>query len=201
MYINDGDQLEQELIGPRVPTEAMSRGTAFHSMIENGTARYFTGTVYQVLEPELGIEWEWSQKEANEVERLRAKYPGMIHEMKEKVLFQIDGTDVVMNLRLDALYLNTVLEFKTKSSTPSYMEYFNSVQWRCYLVAVPDCSQVRYHVFQFNTKNEVAQTHEFLFLNDGSCEDFINRELRGFINWAKTRPKVWAWLEARAGNK
>lgn len=202
IYIDNGDQLENELIGPKVKTEAMSRGTAWHLMIEHGTKRYLSGNGFCIVsEPEFGKDWIFGQKEIEAVEFLRGIYPDMIHELSDKVVFDIDGVQVVMNLRIDALWFDTLIEFKTKGSTPSYMEYFDSIQWRCYMEAIRDIQVAKYHVAQFNSKGELSTLHEYEFGNDGKCRDYIEQLLRGFIGWAKTRPLVWQWLEQRAKTK
>jgi len=170
-------------------------------MIEHGTRKYTAGLVATVPEPEFGKDWIFGPREIEAIEFLRGTYPDMIHEISDRAMFEIDGVQVVMNLRLDALWYDTLIEFKTKGRAPSYMEYFDSIQWRCYMEAIRDIKTVKYHVAQFNTKNELVALHEYEFGNDGRCRQCVEQLLRGFINWAKTRPNVWAWLEQRAAVK
>lgn len=199
-YIESGDQLEQEIIGPRVTNEAMSRGTAFHLLIENGPRAYVdqAAKLLKVPEPELGVTWEFDYSIGVAVKELLDKTKGIQHEVKDLIKFDLAGVQVFMPLRVDGLLLDEVKEFKTKGSTPNYMDYFDSLQWRCYLVAFPDCQTVGYHVYHLGKNNNLLGVYGYQMRRYETVKEDVEKALNGFIEWAKTRPLVWEHLKSRA---
>ena len=217
----EGD-LANDIMGIRQPNEAMSRGTAYHMMLEHGPEGYkhsvkkivqdrkanvevgYLETYeimeweYRVNEPELGKVWIFSPEAVGPIYALRSQYAAMIHELKAQYTTEVSGYEVVMNLRFDGLYGTVVNEFKTKGRAPEFLEYFDALQWRCYLLAFKELTAVDYTVFELNTNNTKCTPHRFSFARHENHEAVVRGHLSGFIAWLELRPELLAHLEGKA---
>lgn len=198
-----GDKLEAEILAPRETTPAMSRGTAFHRMIEEGSRKFAlpgpdNSELFAVPEDELNTVWYFTPADAEKAEACRNKYQNGIHELKRKLEFEIDGVKVEMSLRIDCLEMLTIAEFKTTGKPKKWIDYFDSLQWRCYCVAYPEVLTVEYTVFVFNSKDVISQVQFFQYYPTTVESAEVELWLSRFLQWAKERPAVWQHLIDRA---
>ena len=198
-----GDQLEAELMGRVETSEAMSRGTAFHELIEHGTGPYHNpkSNTFVVFEKDLGVNWTFDFNTAAQAEFVRAEFRGMQNEVWNTLEMESGAHVVKMRMRHDALFFNWVLEFKTTGTPKTWLDYYDSVQWRCYLLALPDAELSHYRVFRFNPKNEIVEVYKFDYRREERILETVSGLVDSFVNWAETRPNLWAFLEAKANKK
>lgn len=217
LYGKTGDDLANDIIGIRQPNEAMSRGTAYHAMLEHGPEKFLVEEMpdhnldvedlrggpsgykatYQVEEKEFGKVWVFSPEAVTPIFAIRSQYASMIHELKSTYKTEIKGYEVVMNMRYDGLYGTVVNEFKTKARAPEYLEYFDALQWRCYLLAFDELTAVDYTIFELNQGNTKCNVHKFSMFRDDSLS-LVQSNLSGFISWLELRPELLAHLQGKA---
>lgn len=198
LFGKTADDLANDVLGIRHPNEAMSRGTAYHKLLEYGGAPFAVAGGFRVPEPELAREWFFTTEAADPALRLRDQYATMIHELKTIWRTSCQGYEVQMMMRFDGLNGTEVHEFKTKARAPSYLDYFDAMQWRCYLMAFPELTAVNYTVFQLTEKNDRCQLHEFSMTRDDDTEATVHAHLTGFIAWLESRPELIEHLMKKA---
>jgi hypothetical protein len=221
LFGKTGDDLANDIIGKREPTEAMSRGTAYHRLIEEGGQKFYkeipngkyvsfsddSGGLLQVPEkhieyhvPEIELQkiWTFSEQAAAPALKTRADYPNMLHEMKARHTLKLRGFEVEMRMRLDGVDGITVHEFKTKNRAPAMMEYYNALQWRCYLLPFPEIQAVKYTIFHLNDMNTTCTPHTFTFEREDGNEGCVMAYMNGFLQWLEMRPELLDHLEQKA---
>lgn len=201
LYPNALESLIQNLSGVRVPNEAMSRGTAWHAMLDEGPDKFwdFGTKSYRVLEPEMKITWDFKPEAVEPLKVVRESIQWAAREVwHDSFLGVIAGYKVYMKMRYDALMGLEVHEFKTKSRKPTYQEYFKSVQWKCYLDGIPELQKVVYHIFQLNTKNDKCDYTRLDFNREDFDRMEINRLATGLVEWISVQEGYIERLERKA---
>jgi hypothetical protein len=213
LFGKTGDDLANDIIGKREPNEAMSRGTAYHRLIEEGGEKFLVqdaiinpfdgGEIkediwYKVWEPEFGTHWGFKAEAAAPALQIRSTYPNMLHEMKARHTLKLRGFEVEMRMRLDGVDGITVHEFKTKNRAPAMMEYYNALQWRCYLLPFPEIQAVKYTIFHLNDMNTTCTPHTFTFEREDGNEGCVMAYMNGFLQWLEMRPELLDHLEQKA---
>jgi hypothetical protein len=206
MWDKNGDTLDTYITQPRVDSEAMSRGRAYHLLLEHGPERHETTVVsqrgerkiYSVYEPEMAKNWIFEAEAVAPIFAIRAKYLNAVHEVWAHWETEIQGVQIRMNMRFDAIDGLDYHEFKTTGSQPNYLKYFDSIQWRCYLLPFPEIQAVNYTVFQLSTGNDRCTPHFYRMVREEGNEDTVLALLSSFVAWLETRPECWAVLESKA---
>ena len=205
LFGKTGDDLANDIIGKREPNEAMSRGTAYHALIEYGGERFIdrlhepiSEAPYLIAENEFGKVWKFTKECADPALQIRSTYPNMLHEMKAKHTLKLRGVEVEMRMRLDGVDGITVHEFKTKNRAPTMMEYYTALQWRCYLLPFPEIQAVKYTIFHLNDMNTTCTPHTFTFDREDGNEGCVMAYLNGFLHWLEMRPELLDYLEQKA---
>ena len=202
LFGKTGDDLANDIIGKREPNEAMSRGTAYHRLIEEGGNEFLKsdigGVFYLVPERELNTVWQFNEQCAIPALQIRSTYPNMIHEMKARHTLKLRGFEVEMRMRLDGVDGITVHEFKTKNRAPSMMDYYTALQWRCYLLPFPEIQAVKYTIFHLNDMNTTCTPHTFTFEREDGNEGCVMAYMNGFLQWLEMRPELLDHLEQKA---
>lgn len=185
LYGSTGDDLRDYLVGEYVTSDAASRGTAYHEMIENSPDPYLdlSTDFYKVYEKDLKKDWLFHPQAVEPIYEYLKKYPGLIFETWVSHKLQIDGHEVLMRMKIDGLNGLNIHETKTTKRKPKSTDYFDTLQWRCYLLALPESPSVTYNVFQLGARNNWARTTEFTFERDPYNETTVRRYLSGFIAW------------------
>lgn len=155
--------ITQEVIAQRLRGEPFEdnyktvMGSAFHDMIENGEKNFQFG--------ELGWTWEgsdvfvptfcdYSMRSAKE---WRDQHSDAAYEvwMTDKYVIATgqDVYNVEVVLRVDVVDPLRVFDHKTKIGTPdSYLDRWDSLQWKMYAAAFPEASEFIYVNWLFNQK-------------------------------------------------
>ena len=153
LYGKGSKDLIEYMLGEFEISEAVSRGTAYHKLLEYGGDKYLKDGKYQVYERDLDRTWVFTKEAAQPALDLHSHYSKMLHETWVDYDTTILGHSVKMRMRLDGLDGLRVQEFKSTKRKPSVMDYRSSLQWRCNLLALPECQDVTYHIFQIGSRN------------------------------------------------
>ena len=105
-----------------------------------------------------------------------------IVEWRHKRTYEIDGREVILSGKCDAIAGARLIDYKTTWRSIDLPKYHDALQWRCYLALHPQCISFRYEVFQFSrgraTRNNpspearlVDHRHLELFRYDGLDDD------------------------------
>lgn len=191
MYNKTDQDMEDYILGDFVPNEDVSQGSATHEMIEHGPEKYEVAPgKYEVYEPELKMKWEFDDTLAMPIRNLRKEKPSMVFESWHTTHFELGKYQVKMNMRYDGLDGLHAHEFKTSGRRKQYMDYYDTLQNRAYLYALPELQSLTYHVFSFLKSGVVYQTFEYPQINREYLEAQLKAELMGLLQWAEARPKV-----------
>lgn len=214
------EDLVKELSGKFVPNEAMSRGSAYGWLLENGPEKYrvqatyttvwgtqgslsrdmwadveeVPGVAYAVHEKQLDKVWCFTEEEVAPIIEYRRKNPYTAYEVKRRLQFKIDGETIIMDLRVDGLNLPLIDEFKTSSKKKKPKDRKGSAQWRAYLVAFPDATAVRYGEFQFLKRDRKVVHRESYFERYPGLQEDLEGMIRQALPFIKGNPEV---LKAR----
>jgi len=183
-----------------VITPIIAEGTAFHQILEDGPEPYRIGGLrdgaeptYQVFSPELRQWFYFTSQEVAPLLEYRAQYPDMVYECKTKLWWQnVAGYNIHMSMKIDGLHGLDLHEQKTTQSRykPTTAKYKQSMQWRCYLAALPESSRILYNVFHIKRpKRGPAHCvpYQYIFHRyPGMIED-CRRYLEGLLRFCETR--------------
>jgi hypothetical protein len=175
---------------PWTKTEAQSKGDAYHKLLEHGGGLYFETTPelmtqYRVHEPDMNIDWIFSEKQAAPALATFTEHPFKKHEVWGRLNFDIGGYNIRMNLRKDAVTEGEIWDYKTTSSkyAPGAANYYESLQWPLYMMESPDVSQFHYRVFHF-LGDDVNQ-YDFIFQKEVQKEKAAIMWLTDLIGFAE----------------
>jgi len=183
------DRLVEYLTKEYEPNEAASRGTAFHAMVENGPQRYVSEAegriIYRVYEPDMDMIHYFSEEDASYAQRIIDEHPGMSSEVKVHAYFELPEWRVYSSMRVDGLWGLRLEELKTTSSkyAVKYEKYQPSLQWRMYLMALPDCHAVDYHIIHWRTARGRAWTeyNQYTYMPEPGMEAKVKGYMQGLI--------------------
>ena len=188
--------LVERLTSPFVKTESMKLGTACHLIIEKGAeaiteedSKYF-------------VEWVERNGEECKVEILkhemdlflldRHKYlDGIIEKYTNHYTMEVAGYEVIIPMKYDYIGVEKMIDIKTTQSNykPSYSSYKESVQWKLYLMSVPDIDDFEihaYHIKRLKTKQYVLP-YVFQYVRSEFDESEVKMMMYGFIKWLERK--------------
>lgn len=216
-YNKNADSLIEYIIGDFVPNEAVSRGQAYHEMIEHGPEKYYWSAeqlnealvggqkqhkkgAYVVPEPKFGVTWQFSPAAVLPIFELREKYQGLTPEVWSELNFTVGGKKIVIKLRLDGLHGYNLHEYKTTKRKPKAHDedglgYLDSIQHKCYIASMPELKEVNYHIFQLNKANTKCQYHHIKWVKTGMEFQDVYELAGGLMSWLESHPAVLAQLE------
>lgn len=173
-------------MGVSETSEAMARGSAYHRVLELGDNAGFVDGEWRMVS-EAGFNFRFHSNACKPALGLHDSYTEMIKEMWLRWGCSVNGYDVEMRMRADGMDGLHLHEFKTTGSQKSWLDYFGSLQWRCYCLAMPDLQKVIYHIFQFGTNNDWCkyQTFEYLPEPYEEMERMVKNTIAGLINWSE----------------
>lgn len=179
---------------------ATSRGHAVHRILEGedgkpGNVEY----VYEVVEPNFGVTWQFSEDAYNEIVKHRLE-GDIAYETWGRWEHEVNGVNVLMNMRYDALEPCILHDFKTTGKPKKYRDYLDSIQWRCYLMTMPEVNEVNYHIFQLPHDNPNAvlswvKYQKFKYIREADNYQRVVNLLTELISWAKDDERVWNALK------
>jgi hypothetical protein len=226
----DGERLRNRILRTEPPNAAMLRGSAYHEIIEKGTAAFwqpdpllkvdFWGAIRPsgAMGPE-GIPdyYEPADISTSDLITVRVfddrieedkkycdiqftvgavipamkaheRYQDGVHEVWNTQERTVKGWNVVTNQRYDQLIGATHIEYKTTGSQPSWIRYFESIQWKVYQAGLPEVSETVYQVFQLGKNNDWCKESEYRFPREDH-EAHIRSVMEELIVWLEKEPE------------
>jgi hypothetical protein len=123
------EKVIESIKGETVWSESMSKGSAYHEMIEYGPDPYkLENGIYRVV-PEVGDPLIFNQQEVDPIYQYREEHPGLTFEIPHSYSVSVAGHSITMNMRIDAFWGNEVHDQKTTSKPPALANYEKSLQW------------------------------------------------------------------------
>jgi hypothetical protein len=158
------EQFERQLLRLDPPNAMMSKGSAFHEMLQSEEPMLFEGMF-----------------SSDCIAKARAKmdYRSKVFEYKVRRQYRTKYGDISVTGMADQLIGLDVVEIKTKYSPISYDDYASSMQWRVYCELF-GAKFVTYKVFEFaNTEAEDFKNYQqFTFVrpayNDAKVFDYVH---------------------------
>jgi len=189
--------LKAELLGGFTGNAATSLGTVVHAFIEGELQYHIAETGNRILkDKELDNTWQFSEETLQALQQIRNEYKDAEHELPIRHNVKLpDGTIVEMNMRIDALDGLTVTDFKTSKSAKKWGDYSDSLQWRCYCMALPEINLVQYVVLEFK-HNDPEKLHTdvkvklFEYLPEQDNDQRVMTYLQSFVDWVKSDPEL-----------
>ena len=110
---------------------------------------------------------------------------------------KVNGIHILMRCRYDGLEGLDIHEFKTSKNAQKYSDFYGSMQWRCYLLSLPDAQRIHYTCFQLGTNNDWCKPNSFAFERDETVEPIVMDTLRSFVGWITNFPELVACIEEK----
>jgi hypothetical protein len=158
------EQFERQLLRLDPPNEMMSKGIAFHEMMQSEEPMLFEGMF---------------SSDCIAKARANMDYRSKVFEYKVRRVYRTQFGDISVTGVADQLLGLDVVEIKTKYSPISYDDYASSMQWRVYCELF-GAKFVTYKVFEFadveadNFKNYQQFTFARPAYNDAKVFDMIH---------------------------
>ncbi len=192
------EDFRQYVLGEYSPNPATSRGTAVHSILEGKPGVNTLGGV-AVHEKELNTKWVFTPDVFLAVHEYGKRYEHAAHEVADTIRIELAGATVYMNMRFDCLDGLELHEFKTSSKPKKYADYYDSLQWRCYMMALPDVQKVNYHVFQMPEAvpgNIIAdvKTYSFTYPREANNDATVLTWLNELVGWVLDDSEMFSKL-------
>ena len=167
-----------------VPTKVVNRGTAWQLMIENGLEQYADPerNQYVVKDKSLKGAVVFSFDQVHTLKRFSKAYPKMMHEVSHSLWLSDEDYLIRVGMKIDGINYLELHENKTCVKPPTYDKYYYSVQWRCYLLALPEAIQICYNVWDFNTEGQVG-FNRYTFMRDHDLEAYVMKYVDGLIHF------------------
>jgi hypothetical protein len=198
--------LKSDLIGVFTGNHATSLGTAVHAIIEGQEFEEQDGIV-SYFDADMKLSWKFSDDAKLQILELRDWYKLATHELAiRKNLWLTDGTAIEMNMRIDALEGYLVTDFKTTKSKKSWKDYTDSIQWRCYCMALPEVSEINYVVLEFkhNDPSKVQTAcirRSYTYYPEPDNNKQVLELLERFIIWVKSDQELFDYFVQYEGEE
>jgi hypothetical protein len=164
-------------------------GSAFHSIIEHGKD-------INMLMADLKAHVRFSEKQIEMAINHSLSLQPFIPEIRQNKDFKTNFGIITLSGAIDVLQGNQIRDTKTKFSSPEYLEYFDSYQWRIYL-SIFGLDRFYYDIFEFiGYKDEmlldvsgcgIKQHDPYECLRYDNLETDIIQLLNEFIEWVNFR--------------
>lgn len=190
----DYERFVDALRGRRIVNEATVRGLAVHDVIEN--FREYLNTQSDKTTIVEGIECVLPDFTCRKI----AQYVGEVcpkatHEVWLEYEMELPRHgNVKMVMRADAIEGNILHEFKTTGVPKKWMDY-NTIQVKCYQVALPEIYDVRYHVFRLNDLNEVEDIAELRYYRTRDVEEQVRRVVVEMLDYCLEDERLYKLLQ------
>ena len=173
---------------------AMTKGSALHELLEQGTEKYAQPDGSVIVSTEDSQKVHFVPYIKRVVDRYRQLHPDMMHEIPLHLTMNVMGYEVRSNMRLDGLeYAPSVIyDFKTSSKAYGQVteyQYYDSVQWRMYLLACDDVDIFQYDIFHFqqNVPDAIRplEYYNFQFNREIDMEQIVGDWMMGYIRFCE----------------
>lgn len=178
------EDFRQYILGERSPNIYFSRGIAVHSVME-GVEQAEEG---QIHETELGVTWQFASDVIKQIQDYASRFKDAAHEVPNLHFIETPEADVAMNMRFDCLDVMRLHEFKTSTKEKKYNDYYTSLQWRCYLMALPEINNVTYHIIQLPHADPVkvfdkVKIYKHEYRREANNDEVVLSYLNELIAW------------------
>lgn len=177
-------------------SDKVSIGTAYHEILEHGSKKFWDSATSTCIVPEswnLSEPVSFNEEEVRAAEHFRKLYPHMIYEIPYEMILYVDGYKVIVPMRIDGMNGIEVHEQKTLNKADAYDEdqYFESYQWRVYLMAV-QAKIVQYNIFAIHTLKEsrTIKYGYFRFYRYDRMEDDVRALISHMISFLKSHNEL-----------
>jgi len=182
--------------GEKKFTPQLTRGKALHTLLEFGTDKFLLDNGGCLVTTEDKQQVQFSKYIRRVVDRYRELNQGMIHEIPLSMTMNVMGYEVVSNMRIDGLnpYLDVPKIHDHKTSSKAYgqvteYQYYDSVQWRMYLLTCTDVDIFQYDIFHFQDNNPQAtreiEYYNFQFNREIDMEQIVGDWMMGYIKFCE----------------
>lgn len=150
----------------QLPSDALKLGLAYHKILEEGHEKFQTiyrgEQFYKVTGNRIGS-LGFSHPQILPAVRLRHRLQNATFEVGLETEVDLGKYKVKSLQRVDALLGLQIHEFKTTSSkyVPRYSDFYDSIQWRFYLLSLPDAQSVNYTIFHFRNPGSPAKRKQY----------------------------------------
>lgn len=191
---------EQRLVsiikGEKQFSTALTKGKALHTLLEHGTEAYVQEDGSCIVTTEDKESVRFVQYIRRVVDRYRELNQGMIHEIPLSMTLNIMGYEVKSNMRMDGLNpysdVPKIHDHKTSSKAWGQVteyDYYDSVQWRMYLMVCDDVDIFQYDIFHFQDNNPQAtramEYYNFQFNREIDMEQVVGDWMMGYIRFCE----------------
>lgn len=188
------DDFRQYVLGAYAPNLYASKGTAIHSVIEG------VATEPNVYEQQMKVTWSFSDDIWKQLQDFRQEFTFAEMEVRNHTTINSPLADVHMNMRYDALDGLVLHDFKTSEKPKHYGDYYNSLQWRCYLLSLPDVHKVVYHAITVPNTDPAKQIDKIRFdrmefLRHADNDNLVRYRLHQLVEWVLNDKQMRAKLE------
>lgn len=176
---------------PWVRSEAQSKGEAYHKLLEHGPDPYrelcADGVRYRVNDPQMNIDWMFSEQQAAPALRTWSDHPDLQREQWARLIIDLDDYYVQMNMRTDAMSESVIWDYKTTGSkyAPKKETYYESVQWPLYMMRYDLATCFRYRVFHLH--DGTCDQYDYIFDKSPEREEYARRWLTHLVDFARRR--------------
>jgi hypothetical protein len=195
-YQMTAEKLIASIKGERKYAIALTKGKALHTLLEHGTEGYLLENGGCSVTTEDNEVVEFGKYTRRVVDRYRELNPDMIHEIPLHLTMNVSGYEVRSNMRLDGLnpYLDVPKIHDHKTSSKAWgqvteYQYYDSVQWRMYLMACTDVDIFQYDIFHFQDNNPQAtreiEYYNFQFNREIDMEQVVGDWMMGYIKFCE----------------
>lgn len=191
---------------PFEATNFMRYGTAFHKILET-PEKYLRKDAQPIRLPKRGVTYEPQDVYkadgiaflATDVEQaMQHVLPSALREFRaHKPYLLKTGETVHVTGKVDQIWGNEIIEYKTKWGEFDIASYYDSIQWRIYL-SLFEVEAVSYKVFVMKERDRMSPfadhpaldlvgIHPFTFNAYEGLEADIMETINAFVEWAKMR--------------
>lgn len=187
------EDFRQYVLGVYAPNLYASKGTAVHAVIEG------VETSPNVHEESMQVTWNFAPDAWKTLQTFRERFKDASMEVWNHTTIESTKADVHMNMRYDALDGLVLHDFKTSAKPKHYGDYFNSLQWRCYLLSLPDIHKVMYHAITVPNSDpekviDKLSIASMEFLRQPNNDQMVMYSLSHLIDWIMEDEQMYAKL-------
>jgi len=164
-------------------------GSAFHSIIEHSED-------IRMLKSDMSGHVEFNEEQIKIAVLHSLKLQPFIPEIRQNKDYETNYGIVTMSGAIDVLQGNQIRDTKVKFSSPLYLDYYDSFQWRIYL-SIFGLDRFYYDIFELIgykdemmvdvSKCEIKQHEPYECLRYKNLETDIIELLNEFLEWVKFR--------------
>lgn len=173
------------------------KGTAYHYMHEHGPEKYYNPEKKKYIVKVDGYDYLFTAEDVKHIFEYRDAFPGGAYEYQDQVKLIVDEQEIYIPMFVDHIWLLYAHDFKTSKNGGTYESYFDSFQWKVYLMAFPDVVEFRYFHYQWKSKGVEREVFPYrrypsmvndikehirkilFFIHNNNLYDYVQTEIIG----------------------